>query len=267
MHASRFFIFYMISLSVFSCSAMEPKNQIQVFSRQQFVNNLPVFGRLAQGESGSQVALNIIMYGVNGAETIRQGYHSPTTQAAITSVRNGADALANNAYSAGVTLCTATKNFLQYAYNQRSEQNTKTFGEALTVYNQQMNLIRSAPYKEACQANILDSLTTIKTDISAITQLINQAKGDSNNSSGIRTTIIDYVIKEVNDNKITEENTQDYINIINNIAQFSKTENGQNNLEASVTNFETHDQEKRLSKDELLLELEKKKTLIFFQHS
>ncbi len=243
MHMSRFFLFHMISLSVFSCSAMENKQltQTQDFSKK-IIHSLPIFGRLDKGESGADIFFDIARGTVNGVNTVCQGYNnirnSPTTQAITTNVQTGAEMLATNAYSAGVTLCTATHNLFQWAYNQRyaQDQNSITFDKALITYNQQMqSSMLTTSNKDECQQNILNSLTTIKTDISLITQFINKTKGiTENNSSGIRTTIIDYVIADVtSDKNISEEKAQDYINIINEIAKFSKAEDGENSLEES----------------------------------
>jgi hypothetical protein len=247
MHTSRFFLFYTISLSIFSCSASENKQLIKKDFSRQVASYLPIVGRLANGEPGAQIIFDIATGAVNGLETVRQGYqnlsNSPTTQAVITNAQTGAEMLATHTYSAGVTLCTATHNLLKWAYNQRSQQDPLTFNKAVTRYNQQMYSIMyselSASDKKECQQSIFTSLTTIKADISAITELINIAKGiTENNSSGIRTTIIDHVIADItSDKKISEKKAQEYINIINEIAKFSKAEDGQNNLEESFVEF------------------------------
>lgn len=257
MHASRFFIFYMISLSVFSCSAMERNNPLTQNSlQQQIINYIPVIRRLAQGESGARILLDGAMITINGLNTAVQGCrtikNSDTTQAIITGAQTGAQVLATNAYSAGTKLYATAEHLFKYAYDQRPGQNQQSFDKALSIYNQQMQAILNTSDTTACKNNILENLKIIKTDISAITQLIN---GD-NNPSGIRTTIIDYVMQKVEDNKITQKNAQEYIDIINNIAQFSKTEDGQNNFDESVTNFEINDQNK-------LVELEEENPNIF----
>jgi hypothetical protein len=246
MHISRFFLFYMISLSVFSCSAMENKQLTQDLSKQ-IIRSLPIFGRLDKGESGADIFFDIAAGTVNGLETIRQRCKnlsdSPTTQAVITNVQVGAKALGAHTYSMGVTLCGATHNLLKWAYDQRKQyqQNPLTFDKAVVKYNQHMYSMMyselSASDKKECKQNIIDSLTTIKTDISTITELINIAKGiTENNSSGNRTRIIDYVIADIASNKkITEKKAQDYLDIINEIAKFSKTEDGENNLADSIS--------------------------------
>ena len=242
MLSSRFFLFYMISLSVVSCSAMDNK-QLTKKNSDEVISYVPILNQLANGKSLSTVVFNIVTGTINGLETARQGYqavkNSPTkatiTNTVVRGAQVGADAVATHAHSAGVTLYGATNNLLEWIYSQRSQQNQLTFNQALSRYNQQMNSILSASNKKECKQNILASLTTIKTDISGITELINIAKNKTeNNSSGIRTTIIDYVIKEVELDKITKTNANDYVNIINKIAQFSKSENGENNLEEST---------------------------------
>ncbi len=266
---SRFFLFHIISFSVFSCSASE--KQLTQDLSQQIINYTPIINRLAKGESGADIVLSIARGTVNVVETVRQGYqnlsNSPTTQAVITNAQAGAETLATHTYSAGVTLCTATHNLLQWAYNQRYQQDSLTFKKAVTRYNQQMYSIMyselSASDKKECQQSIIKSLTTIKTDISTITELINITKGiTENNSSGIRTTIIDHVIADItSDKKITEKKAQDYINIINEIAKFSKTEDGENNLEESTLEPAVNDGKQLLDGKQLFSELEKEENL------
>lgn len=242
MNKSNLFLFSMISLSIFSCSAMEKNNQLTTYSPAQgVINYIPVLSQLNKGIPAATIIYDIATGVVKGLEATRQGYNHiathPTTTTIATGAQAGATTLATNAYSAGVTLCTATHNLYQWAYTERSinKEVQPTFEQALSAVNNNMNVLINNKNPEQCKNDIIENLKIIKQDISLITALINQAKDSTdNNPSGIRTTIIDHVLEKVkSENSITEKEAQDYTAIINEIASFSKTNDGQNNLEAS----------------------------------
>ena len=251
MNRSKKFLLSIISITVFSCTTIasekDPRNQLSLPITERVLRTIPGLGRYVQGEPAAAVIWDICNGAVNGAEAVRQGVNtlknSPTTatitNAVTTGAHAGAEMLATNAHSAGVTLYTATQNLYNWAYAQRStehkEKQQPTFHETLTAFKTNMEnityIVDQADQKK-CKDNIIENLTIIKQDISLITDLINQVKGTT--TSGIRTTIIDYVLEQVTSEKnITEQEAQDYVNIIDDIAQFSKTEDGQNNFTES----------------------------------
>jgi chromosome segregation ATPase len=248
MNRSQLFLLSIISTSVFSCTTIasekDAQTQITLPISEQVLRSIPGFGRYVKGEPAARIVWDICTGTVNGLESVRQGVNavrnSPTTatitNAVTTGAQAGAEILTTNAYSAGVTLCTATQNLYEWARTQRptnNEEKQPTFHDALAAFKTNMTVMPKLNQleKEKCKNGIIEELKIIKHDISLITKLINQAKGiTDNNASGIRTTIIDHVIEKIKSDEITPEKAQDYKDIINFIAEFSKTEDGQNNF-------------------------------------
>lgn len=199
--------------------------------KQQFIDYVPVFNRLARGEAGHTVVFDVCTNVINGLEKVRQG---------CLTVRDSSvtNAIATKTYAAGVNLCTATQNLYNWAYAERSKgKEQPTFHQALTTFNTNMPSIFDQSRQEESRHNILESLTIIREDMSLITLFINQAKDKNNtNSSGIRTTVIDHVSERVQSqsNPITERESQDCINVINAIAQSSKNKDGEKDFTEST---------------------------------
>jgi hypothetical protein len=247
----------------------EQQNQKQIISlpiSEQILRGIPGLGRYVQGEPAARIVWDICNGAINGAENLRQAYNtimnSPVTNIAINNAHAGIQIVSENAYSGvGIVLNAAKEKLHDLADAVRSEHGKKqTFNEAHSAFKKNIDKISSIinpAEREQSIKDMIENLEIINEDISIITQVRNRINGIADNhSSGVRTEIMHCIIEKLKSGKeITSQEVWDYKKVIDAMAEFSKTEDGQYNFTESF--LENSSIEPTINDEEsLALELE-----------